>query len=84
MKIACIFISNNSRYFLFHVNETWDRNFLYTVDSTRAIYITTAIRPCMVALETPIDAQRKIIVLREFICWARKCWQVLYIPTLSN
>jgi hypothetical protein len=38
----------------------------------------------MVALGTPIDAHSNITALTEIISWARKFWQVLFIPALSN
>jgi hypothetical protein len=38
----------------------------------------------MVALKTHIEEHSNITVLREIICWARKFWQVEYIPALSK
>jgi hypothetical protein len=47
MKNACIFISTS---IFFYLNETWEGGFLCTVDDIVAIYITSAIFPCMVSL----------------------------------
>jgi hypothetical protein len=46
LKISCTFISYNFRIFLFYVNETWNCNFLHTVDSIHATYVTSAIFLC--------------------------------------
>jgi hypothetical protein len=49
--------------FFFYVNETSDGSFLYILRNVHAIYLTSVVFPCVVGLETPIDAQSNITVL---------------------
>jgi hypothetical protein len=54
-------------YFLLYVNETQNGGFLYTAYNIHAIYITSVVFPCVVGLESSIDAQSNITVMALII-----------------
>jgi hypothetical protein len=52
------------------VNGTWYGSFSIFVDNIHAFYIASVIVSCILGLETPVDAQSKIVVLTFLVMLA--------------
>jgi hypothetical protein len=79
--------------FLFHMNETWNGNFLWTVDNKYASYVASVFILCMVGIKTPFDTQGNITVLTvysssTFVLHATEQtssdWYILYFSPVTG